>query len=483
MTPETPAEARLIATAPKADRRAAALAALAAAAGVAASWGFTVDDALISARVAHQLALGHGYRFNPSGPSIDCVTPLGWAHLLMAFAQDGPYRAMLWASALGATAWIAAAGALGARCATVCSGRKRIGLAIGLGACLPLGAWASAGMETAFVMALGVAALAPGLAGAAAAGLAAGLRPELAPWAAALALGSALVRRERASRCALSLGLALLPALAVAALRVGIFGRAAPLAVFAKPSDAAHGVRYALGALLLSGPTYFVLAGRATLRGLPRESWAILLASALHGVVLVGVGGDWMPFWRLALPTFPGLFFVGAQIAERSSPWANALRLGAALSCSVLLHAQLGPAARRVRADRERLMRETTPLLAGASRVASVDIGWVGVATQRDIVDLAGVADPEVAFLPGGHTSKRLPPDFLERRGVDALVLLANAGAAGLTPESFRRQVERAVPRLRGANEFQLRGRVPLDDRSEYWVFRRRPLLRAEAAP
>ena len=91
----------------------AALAALSAAVPMAWLWGFTVDDALISARVAHQLATGHGYRFNPSGSIVDAVTPLGWAPLLTPFAAHDPWDAMVAAKWLGAGAWLLAAGIFG----------------------------------------------------------------------------------------------------------------------------------------------------------------------------------------------------------------------------------------------------------------------------------------------------------------------------------------------------------------------------------
>ena len=85
-----------------------------------------------------------------------------------------------------------------------------------------------------------------------------------------------------------------------------------------------------------------------------------------------------------------------------------------------------------MRAERAQLIARASPLLAGAQRVASVDIGWVAVAADRQVVDLAGLTDPEVAYLSGGHTSKRLPLDFLTRRQVDALVQLE-----GLSPEQL----------------------------------------------
>src|SRR5688572_9822626 len=55
-----------------------------------ALFGFTVDDALITARYAHHLAIGAGYRFNALGPVTDGVTPLGWALALAPFAHAGP---------------------------------------------------------------------------------------------------------------------------------------------------------------------------------------------------------------------------------------------------------------------------------------------------------------------------------------------------------------------------------------------------------
>ncbi|MBW2525334.1 MAG: hypothetical protein JRI23_14205, partial [Deltaproteobacteria bacterium] len=63
--------------------------------------GFTVDDALIGARYAANLAAGAGYRFNPGGPVTDGVTPLGWAVVLAPFASGGPLQALAAAKLLG----------------------------------------------------------------------------------------------------------------------------------------------------------------------------------------------------------------------------------------------------------------------------------------------------------------------------------------------------------------------------------------------
>jgi hypothetical protein len=450
--------------------------AAAAALGVALAWGFTVDDALISTRVARHLAAGAGYRFNLSGPVVDAVTPLGWAWLLAPLARGSAWQTLTRASLLGAGVWVAAAAWLGARCARECSGVRLGLLALTLAACLPLGAWAVSGMETALVMALGVLALGDGRAAALCAGAAAAWRPELVPWAVALALGLAIARRAPLPERLWALALALLPALLVAVCRAALFGQPAPLGAIAKPSDVEHGLRYALGALLLSGPTYLLAAG-APWR-LPRERVAVAAASAVHAGVLLGVGGDWMPFWRLWMPALPGVFLVGAALLARARPLRIALSLVPALACSALLHVGQGRATRAVRGERERLIAALPALLGDTRRVASLDVGWVGAAGDHDVVDLAGVTDPEVAYLPGGHTSKRLPNDFLERRRVDALVLLADT-SEGERParagERYVRAVEQRLARLRGAAGFQPVGQLALNEHQAYVVLRRRP--------
>ena len=66
--------------------------------------------------------------------------------------------------------------------------------------------------------------------------------------------------------------------------------------------------------------------------------------------------------------------------------------------------------------------------------VAAVDIGWIGAATPATLVDLAGVTDPSIAPLPGGHTTKRVPSSLLIQRQVDTLVLLLDSGEPLRTP-------------------------------------------------
>ncbi|MBI4955868.1 MAG: hypothetical protein HY908_27865 [Myxococcales bacterium] len=414
---------------------------------------FTVDDALIAARYAAHLAAGHGYRFNASGPVTDGVTPLGWPYLLAPFAGGGPATALLAAKVLGLAAWALGAAALGL-CIRRLGVRRRRWLALLLVAgSAPLAAWAAAGMETGVALGLGAAAVALRAARrertmAACAGLLAWLRPEALPFAVALALGpprrGAEDEAPRSPReRAVALALAVVPWLAAALVRFAVFGRALPLSLAAKPSDLTHGASYALGAWLLTG-------GLAALAWWKLPGWVRGLAVAVlvHFLAVAVAGGDWMPLARLVVPVLPAVVVVAAASLEHAAlPFAGG-RLALALAGEIYLLAVRGPAAARVGADRRALVRELEPVLAGRAVVGALDIGWLGAATDATIVDFAGVTDPAVAALPGGHTTRPIPAMLLEARRVDTLVLLLSRDgelAAPWTESPFARGVERWV--------------------------------------
>lgn len=436
-------------------------------------WGFTVDDALISTRVAHQIATGHGYRFNANGPVVDAVTPLGWAHLLVPFAAVGSAEALLAAKWLGTLAWLGAVAWLGGSLARLGGRALCVGLALLL-VSGPLAAWSVAGMETGLVLGLTTVGLSSSGFGRCALGLAAGLRPELLPWVFCWSVGNAGVApgstRERWLRGARAAAWSVGPFLAVAVTRTWLFGAAYPLSVLAKPSDATSGLRYALGALAFSGAPWLLVAGPAYRRARPRVRVAAL-AALVHLAVLVLVGGDWMPLYRLFVPVLPSLILAGAELAESAPGWSSGLRLGAAVVACVMVDYGLGPRARQVGTQRAELIAGAAPVLAPAARIATLDVGWVGAASAATIVDLAGVTDPSVARLAGGHTSKRIPDDFLEARDIDALVLLAEAPKLADWPElRFARAVEARVSGLAGVERFQPAAVLPLRGTSQAYV-------------
>jgi hypothetical protein len=225
--------------------------------------------------------------------------------------------------------------------------------------------------------------------------------------------------------------IALGPFAACAAVRMVAWGRPVPLAVAAKPSGIEFGLPYALAGLVVGVVPVLVLAPFALARS-PRAA-ALVAAAAAHAGAIALVGGDWMPYSRLWVPVLPSLAFAACLASERASRLFVALRAGAALVLGVVLIARGGTSGRSVGPDRDALIRSATPWLVDARRVAALDVGWVSAATEADIIDLAGLTDPEIAALPGGHTSKRVDARFLLSRDPDAWLVYAPEGLpAGL---------------------------------------------------
>jgi hypothetical protein len=438
-------------------RSSAALAALAALVPALAMLGFTVDDALVTARYAHHISTGRGYRFNPEGPVTDGVTPLGFAHLLAPLSSGGVMNALWAAKAIGIVSWLAGAAALGRRVAEIeGSGWKWMGLVL-VCASAPLAAWSAAGMETGLVT--GIVALAIALRHARAReplgtvlfGVAAGLRPELLPFAVVAGVPSPrpvpLAQFVPTTGHLGRLALAAAPFALAATIREAIFGRAVPLAAIAKAPDPKHGAIYAAACFLLTGPVA-LLALSEYRRVSPYARW-LAAAVAAHFVAIGAAGGDWMPLSRLAVPALPAVGLVAAELAAVSRlPW-TLVRVGAALAGELFAWTAAGPKAAGVLADRTALVAEVAPALASSERIAALDIGWVGAAAPHaTIVDLAGITDPMIASLPGGHTTKRIPDGLLDDRGVDTLVLLVAGDAEIAEPwpaTAFARGVERWV--------------------------------------
>jgi hypothetical protein len=181
------------------------------------------------------------------------------------------------------------------------------------------------------------------------------------------------------------------------------------------------------------------------------------------------------------VPVLPSVVWVGAAIAARSSVLANALRIGAAAVCSLWLFYKPGLSARGVAAERRALIDAARPVLSGARSIVALDIGWVGAATSATVVDLAGLTDPSIAMLPGGHTSKQIPEALLAARDVDAMVLLLERGQAPSEPwweSRFAFAVAQRVASFSMAQEFVPAARLPLASTGQsYLVVRRRPEL------
>jgi hypothetical protein len=342
---------------------------------------------------------------------------------------------------------------------------------------VPMAAHAVSGMETALATALATCAVLVGqrpLLAALVAGLAASLRPEMAPWACVLAVGLAMVDRGGVAKVLVCAALALAPFVCCALIRQLAWGRPAPLAVMAKPSDLEHGLGYAGAACVVTLAPLLALAPLALARS-PTAA-VIVLAAVAHVAAIIVVGGDWMPYARLMVPVVPTLAYAGARVMEHARPLATATRSTAALTLGLVLIAYGGTQGRRVGRDRAALIAEARPLLAGARCVAALDVGWVGAATEAEIVDLAGLTDPEIAALPGGHTSKRVDGIFLRSRGADALLFYAEAGPPDgdlerWTDAGYPRVVEHRLARdPTVAHHFEPAAWLPLGTRGPGYV-------------
>ncbi|HXN30387.1 MAG TPA: hypothetical protein VN894_00940 [Polyangiaceae bacterium] len=433
----------------------AILGAIAAAGPAIWMWGFTVDDALVAVRYARHIAVGLGWRFNAYGPSTDGVTPLVWPLVLAPMARAAPLVVLTRSKVAGLAAWTCTGASLGASIgrSTAAPWWGRASALATVALSVPLAAHAVSGMETALATALATAATLLArrpCAAAVLAGLAASLRPEMAPWAFVLAIGAAIVARARTGRMVTAGALAIAPFALCAIVRAVAWGRAAPLAVMAKPSDIDHGLAYAGAACVVTLTPLLVLAPLA-LRASP-IALAIVLAAVAHVGAMVAVGGDWMPYARLMVPVVPALAYAGVVASERARPLATAARSLAAIAVGLALIVRGGTEGRRVGAERSALVGEARPALAGVPCVAALDIGWVGAATEAEIVDLAGLTDPDIAALPGGHTSKRVDSIFLLSRKPGALLLYAPEGLPGDDLEGwsgadYRRVVEARLAR------------------------------------
>jgi hypothetical protein len=139
--------------------------------------------------------------------------------------------------------------------------------------------------------------------------------------------------------------------------------------------------------------------------------------------VVIAVGGDWMPYARLMVPVAPSLALVFVDLGKVAHAASTGLRVLASLAVGLLVAYSAAPQGRHVDGDRRDLIAKARPLLVTSRVVASLDVGWVGAATDADVFDLAGVTDPAIATLRGGHTSKRVDPAMLLDRHVDTVVI------------------------------------------------------------
>lgn len=397
------------------------------------SWPYTVDDAYIVARYATRLADGRGYTMN-DGPATDGITGPLWivpGYLARLVGAD-PIVA---SKVVGLACGVLAVGLLIAQVRHRAVGTRAVWTSAAfLALSGTVGIWSVAGLETgAAILAVTVALLAAvrrpepsGLALGIAGAIVAWLRPEAVPGVLVLAVMA--VRRNRREG-AWALGLALGGLAAIVLFRVVMFGNALPLSLSAKPSDLANGVGYVGRSAIVALGVFGVAPAFVAVQ----QSYSLRVPAALvlvHVACVLLAGGDWMPGYRLLAPVLPAyawLIGVGvSDLARRPRIGGRGALAIAVVSCAIpaaFLAVEV-PAAREAGRTRDTIGRDLAlDLREHAHRVALVDIGYLGYASDLPVVDLAGVTDPSIGQLEGRHGEKPVRFSLLVQRDVDAIVL------------------------------------------------------------
>ncbi len=403
---------------------------------------FAIDDAFISVRYARNLASGVGYRFNPMEDVTDGVTPLPWAWMLRPLAHADALTVLGRVRLLGMLGYVATLAAVGFRVGQTATHRHRLGALVLTAVTAGPAAYAMSGMETWVATGLIVVAALMRqrpLVAAAVAGLAAAFRPE--------AIGFALVfslvlgfRAERPLAVLPHLSLSSLPFVVAALVRVSVWGTAMPLAAVAKPSSPGLGLSYAVAGVLSTGVLLASLAPFTIVRA-PKATQALAFGIAAHFLCITFAGGDWMPLFRLWVPVLPLAPLLFVELAPACLTWLLWIRFAVALALGVVLGGRAAWHHRSLMPARTAAITQVAPLLRG-ERVATIDIGWVSGATDGYIFDMAGVTNPPVAALPGGHTSKRVSLAMLRDHDVTRVLLWATAA-----PVSLERWDQATFPR------------------------------------
>ncbi len=377
-----------------------------------------MDDSYISLRYAQNLVRGHGLVFNP-GEWVEGYSNFSWTMILAAFMRlgvDGVEASRVLGVAFGAACVLLAGWA-----AAAVRGRfdaTSTATAALVAASTPLALWSTSGMETALFAGLITAALFGWLSSAAdirwwaSAGfaLAALTRPDGALFfVVAYLVAPAKNWRARgfeALAFAAPLGIHLL-------WKWGVYGELLPNTYYAKAGVTLayldRGLAYAGEALMQGGlvlvPFALIAAWHPLHRGVARRALAVLAVASLY---VVAIGGDVLPvhrFWVPMVPTVAVLCVLGVEVLLAR----RAKRLVLPV-CAVLVLASWFPGWAPTQATRtqwagalgrmEAIGRWMGANLQPEESVAATAIGAIAYYSNRRVIDMLGLTNPEVSRNP-----------------------------------------------------------------------------------
>lgn len=413
------------------------------------------DDAYIGFRYARNAARGEGLVFNP-GERVEGYTNFLWVAILAAAAGAGlPIVPSARALSLLFAAGSIAAAAAAARSIAARSGARRgaageeippgssppsggaaaLATAAILCASAPLAAWALSGTEIPLYTFLLTGAILMIVSGRAPSAVFAALatlvlvRPDGAVF---YPLGAALLvrRGERpaaVARAGLLIGAALVGPWLL--WKLSYYGGVLPNTFYAKTGPPgvllANGIAYtaAFAAWHAWSPAAAVLVCRRRFGGFDVPLSFILV----HWAAVSVMGGDWMPLYRLLVPTIPAAamlagVFAGAGCGSgRRRP-----RTAVLLTAGFALLAVAPGAVRHDTLRRERIIvgafaqvgRTLGAMLPPGTMIGCGSTGAIGFYSRLPIVDILGLTEPEIAR---GGTIVSKQPGHLKSLGSHVL--------------------------------------------------------------
>jgi arabinofuranosyltransferase len=410
----------------------AALALFLLAGWLARFWPYTVDDAFISYRYAANLSSGRGLVYNP------CERVEGYSNFLW----------VVWAALATRLGWdpVASTKVAGALCGVTALGLLAVlrgaraspwrwVAPLMLAAQGGLALWSVAGLETSlFLCLLFLAAvlvsrgrrewIVPAV-------LLILTRPEGLLYA--LVLFGARLLRRRHTTAPVEAVLLLVAALPYGLWRLSYYGDLFPNTYYAKTSGSAPQLHYLWWYLqkVLGGGLLVALAAVGFLRrAVPRFHLALV---GVNIASVLSVGGDWMPSFRLLLPT-TGLILLAAcgGIAALNGR-SRSLAIAALGALGVWYLAYAGLTASRVRESARGYARAHVPLATrlranapAGSWVALMDIGMIGYYSGLKVLDITGLTDPVIARAGGGMLAKRVDVGYILDRKPLHVVLVSS---------------------------------------------------------
>jgi hypothetical protein len=389
-------------------------------------FNYIPDDAFITLRYARNVVRGDGFTFNP-GEHVEGYTNFLWLLIIVFAGKIGfplvmSARVLSLVFSLGTLALAGLAsrrdippgGGAGAGWRAGWLETARVFLApLLIAASPPFAVWSLSGSEMplfAFLLLAGFMLLRSTERPAAALvvfGLLGLVRPE-GTLLYAIAFAYLVVRSRRKAAVALAgLGIAAAFYAPYLVWKWRYFHALLPNTFYAKTGPAGlmleNGARYLFGFILSYG--YLAVAGVALLRsaGEPHERYTLPLAfAAACGIVVLVLGGDWMPHYRLLLPALPLVMIV---VSRGIAAVAARNQRAPAFAAMLVLLVMIPGAVNYESFTTERLTvrafallgRRLAEILPPETSIACGSTGAIGYYTGMPVLDILGLTEPYIA--------------------------------------------------------------------------------------